>query len=331
MTKQWTGLETRSSNIFIFMNNQKLVSIIILAWNGKDVISQNLKSVLSNFDSEKCELIVVDNASTDNTVEIVKDLTKDLPEGCFKLIENKENLGFAKGNNVGIKEATGKYILLLNQDVEQKKDAILKMIEFLENDEANSGKKYGAVAPQLLFPNGEVQDFSCRPLYDWNVLLKDYLSFGRYRKKFYDHSKSQDVEQPMASVLMIRGDLLKELNGLDENENFWIYFNDVDLSYRIKQAGFNHYFLADVQFFHHHGESAAKMFPIDRLWKYHKGLHYYFLKNIIKNKVSVQYLFLLIISVASFLVTVLREMFRFLKAKIKGRQEDLIVEIKKAL
>jgi len=273
------------------MENKPLISIIILTWNGKEVIEKNLDSLRGCFNDERYEIIVVDNGSTDETWQIL-DKYKDK----IKLIKNGKNLGFAIGNNVGIKQAQGKYILLLNQDVECKGDAINKMIDFLENN-----SDYGAVAPQLLYPNGKVQ-ISCRPFYVWKVFLMELLTFGSYKNKFYDHCKSQEVDQPMASVLMLRGDLLRKLEGFDTHSDFWLYFNDIDLSYRIHQEGFKHYFLAEAKFYHHHGQSAFSLKNFKRTWLWHRGLHRFFLKHIFHSKWSFRYLFFIILLISSYVV-----------------------------
>ena len=292
------------------MNQQPLLSIIILSWNGQEIIKKNLDSIMKVFDREKYELIVVDNGSTDRTIEILK----KYPEA--KIIENKENLGFAKGNNIGIEQAQGKYILLLNQDVECVGDAIGKMIEFLEkNDE------YGAVAPQLLYPDGRIQ-ISCRPFYGWKTYLMELKTFGKYKEKFYDHIKNQEVDQPMASVLMIRGELLKKLGGFDDHQDFWLYFNDVDLSFRIHQAGFKHYLLAEEKFFHHHGKSAYALKDFKRTWLWHKGLRRFFLKNIIKRKFSFEYLLLLILMTYSYIALNVLLVFRVYKHKGASQKND---------
>ncbi|MDD3608108.1 MAG: glycosyltransferase family 2 protein [Candidatus Moranbacteria bacterium] len=273
------------------MEKKPLVSMIILAWNGRTVLRKNLESLKRFFGREEYELIVVDNGSTDETPKILEEYKNDL-----RIIKNTKNLGFAAGNNVGIKTAQGKYILLLNQDVECIGDAIEKMVAFLEDH-----PQYGAVAPQLLYPDGRVQ-ISCRPFYGWKTFLLELLTLGIYKNRFYDHNRSQDVDQPMASVLMIRGELLKKLEGFDDHQDFWLYFNDVDLSYRIHQAGFRHYFLSEAKFYHHHGQSAYNLKNFKRTWLWHRGLRRFFLKHIIKSKWSFQYLTFVGLSVLSYLL-----------------------------
>ena len=289
------------------MNGNPLLSIVILSWNGQSLIKQNLDSIMKVFDREKYELIVVDNGSTDKTLEILK----EYPE--IKLIKNEKNLGFAKGCNIGIERAEGKYILLLNQDVECVDDAIGEMVKFLDKN-----NEYGAVAPQLLYPNGKVQ-ISCRPFYDWKTYVMELLTFGKYKDNFYDHSKSQEVDQPMASVLMIRGELLKKLGGLDDHPNFWLYFNDVDLSYRIHKEGYKHYLLAETKFYHHHGTSGYSLKDFKRTWLWHKGLKRFFLKHIIKRKISFQYLFLLILMFFSYTVLNISLIFKIYRHKNKEK------------
>jgi GT2 family glycosyltransferase len=289
------------------MTNKKIkLSILILTWNGEQVIEKNLKSLFKNFPKDNSwEILVVDNGSNDKTKEIVKKYKK------IKLIAKKKNYGFARGNNFGIKEAKGEYVLLLNQDVEQKGLAIKKMIDFLDQNQ-----EFGLVAPQLLYPSGKIQ-YSCRPFYDWKNLVIDYLTLGQYRKKYYDHNKSQEVDQPMASVLMIRKSILSKIKGFDAHRDFWLYFNDMDLSYRIHKKGYSHYFLSEAQFFHHHGESARKLFEIKRLWEYHRGLKRYFLKHHIgESFVLYRFLFVFVFLPVSFFLMLAKSFMLALVGKI---------------
>lgn len=277
------------------MSNKKL-SIVILTWNGDDVIKKNLDSIFQNFDNENWEVILVDNDSIDKTLEIISKYPQ------IKLIKNEKNLGFAVGNNIGIKKARGEYVLLLNQDVEAIDDAIRKMIKFLDEN-----KEYGAVAPQLLYPDGKVQ-ISCRPFYGWKTYLMELLTFGKYKDNFYDHTKSQEVEQPMASVLMVRGDLLRKLEGFDENKDFWLYFNDVDLSYRIQKEGYKSYLLTEAKFYHHHGQSAYSLKNFKRTSLWFRGLKRFFLKHYIKSKWCPSYWLLLTLMGISYVVLNVKQM-----------------------
>jgi len=261
--------------------NKIKLSIIVLTWNGAQVIKQNLDSIFKKFPKDNSwEVIVVDNNSHDETREIVNQYKK------VRLVEKKKNHGFAKGNNFGISEAKGEYVLFLNQDVEQKGQAIQEMVNFLGDNQ-----EFGLVAPQLLYPDGRIQ-LSCRPFYTWKNIFIDYLTFGWYRKSRYDHAQSQVVDQPMASVLMVRKTVLDKVRGFDDHRDFWIYFNDMDLSFRIHKEGYSHYLLSTAQFFHHHGESTRKLFEVRRLWEYHRGLKRYFLKHHIKRRFGAHWILL---------------------------------------
>ncbi len=283
------------------------LSIIILTWNGEQVIEKNLKSIFKSFPKDDSwEILVVDNGSVDKTKDIIKKYPK------IKLIAKNKNYGYAKGNNFGIKKAKGELILLLNQDVEQKNQAIKGLVNFLDQNQ-----EYGLVAPQLLYPNGKIQ-YSCRPFYNWKNIFIDYLTLGQYRKKYYDHNKSQKVDQPMASVLMIRKSILDKIKGFDDHRDFWIYFNDMDLSYRIHKKGYSHYFATDSQFFHHHGESTRKLFEMKRLWEYHRGLKRYFLKHHIeKSFVLCQFSFVLIFLPISYLLMLVKSFLLALIFRVK--------------
>ena len=260
------------------INNTSLkveLSIIILTWNSQEVIENCLDSIYSSNRDLNFEIIVVDNNSRDRTKEILKN---SYPK--VKLMANVKNLGYAKGNNQGIEKSKGEFILLLNPDVKLIDDFLAKITKFFkEHPEA------GALGPQLLNPDKSIQS-SCREFPEYSTILWELLSlshifprskiFGRWRMRYFDHNSLAEVDQPMGSVLLIRRKTLKEVGLFDTN--FKMFFNDVDLCYRIKKAGWKIYFYPGAKAFHIKASSTqkakAKMIFLSH-WGFYKFLKKY--------------------------------------------------------
>lgn len=224
------------------------VSIIILSWNTKQLLKQCLGSVTSDQQtatskkpvtdhrSPITEVIVVDNGSTDGSPEMVR---RYFP--WVRLIRNKQNLGFARGNNQGIKAATGDLIMLLNSDTIVQKGAVEKLAVHLIKS-----LEIAAVSPLLLNEDGSTQRDPCylklpspiTVLFYYNSLLK------KIAIKFFpwllfsatDSSQPAAVDQLPGAAIMLKKEILKKLKGLDEA--YLLYFEDVDLSFRIQKLGY---------------------------------------------------------------------------------------------
>ncbi len=235
-----------------------LLSIIIVTWNNEEFIEACLESIFETKGSIDLEVIVIDNASEDRTVGIIR---KFEPE--VRLISNQKNLGYARGNNQGIESAGGEYILFLNPDVILEGDTIELMLSFLQEH-----KEIEGLGPQLLNKDGSIQP-SCREFPDFVILLWEitglsYLfpksrTFGRWRMGYFDFKSTREVEQPMSSCLLLRRDVLQKVGTFDEG--FPIFFNDVDLCYRIKKSKGKLYFSPEAKAFHYKGGSTQKTKP----------------------------------------------------------------------
>ncbi len=256
-----------------------LLSIIIVTWNSEEFIKSCLKSIFSSKGSIDFEVILIDNASQDETVKIINEFKSEV-----KLICNQKNLGYAKGNNQGMEIARGEYILLLNPDVELKEKCLQLMLDFMEKHTDIDG-----LGPQLLNLNGTIQP-SCREFPDFSILFWEISGlsflfpkskiFGRWRMGYFDFQSVREVDQPMGSCLLLPRKILEEVGVLDEN--FPIFFNDVDLCYRIKKSGGKLYFFPDAKTFHYKGGSTQKVKPemiasahlsfFGFLFKYKKGV-----------------------------------------------------------
>ncbi|HRJ85205.1 MAG TPA: glycosyltransferase family 2 protein [Ignavibacteria bacterium] len=234
----------------------KDISVIIVTWNSADEIVKCVNSVIEAAGDLKIELIVIDNNSSDDSFEVVNKIS--FP--ALNAVKNSGNLGYTKAVNQGIKLSHGKYILLLNPDTILNNSSIKFMYDFLEANPA-----YGACAPLMKNPDGSLQ-YSVRnfPTY-WRMFCEFSLLayvfpktklFGSWKAKYMDYSAEQDIEQPMAAAFMIRAELLRKIDNMDER--FRMFFNDVDLCKKIYDEGSGIRLLPSAVVIHEHGVSIKK-------------------------------------------------------------------------
>jgi GT2 family glycosyltransferase len=230
------------------------LSVVIPSWNTRELLAACLDA-LGAADLPETETIVVENASADGSAEMVAERFPDVV-----LVRNAENRGFAGGCNQGMALSRGRFVLLLNSDTEVARDAIARLIAWLEAHPA-----YGAAAPLLHHPDGRVQPSLKRfpglatalwfstPLQRW---FPDNAELRRYFMRDADQAASADVDQPPAACLLIRRDVLELVGPFDEA--LWLFYNDVDLSKRMAAAGFKTRYVAEARVLHHEGASTSK-------------------------------------------------------------------------
>ena len=208
------------------------VSIIIVSYNSSSVLKPCLQSIMEQEFSGEAEVIVVDNASADGTPDMVRE---QFP--WVKLIAGNENLGYSKGVNVGIRRAQGRYFFILNPDTVVKPDSIQKLTEFMGRT-----PDAGIVGPKLVFHDGNVQ-YSCRRFYTFKVLLLRRTPLGKLFKNAkavsdhlmldFDHETTREVDWMLGAALFVRREAVESVGLMDER--FFLYFEDVDWCYRMKQ------------------------------------------------------------------------------------------------
>lgn len=252
------------------MKTPKL-SIVILAWNNQKDLQNCIESIIETY-QEYYQLIIVDNASTDHTPEYLVKLEKkwNQKNSQLQIITNNNNLGYAEGNNVALEYIKGKYTLWLNQDIIVQKQSIQNLVQYLDNH-----SEYAMLAPQLQYPDGQIQK-SCRQLPTLGHILNSILKF-KWDDNF-DYTKSQECEQPMASAIMIRTKIMQELGGFDSHPDYWLFFNDVDLSKNLESKDYKTYYLAEAKMYHNHGASTTKLWNIKKRLYWQKGFNRYFIK-----------------------------------------------------
>ena len=252
------------------------LSIIIVSWNVANLLKTCLNSIYKYTRGISFEIFVIDNASADNTVEMVK---KKFP--CIHLIANDVNRGFARANNQGIKKAKGDYILLLNPDTELKEDSLIKMTKFMKQTPGA-----GITGCHLLNPDTSHQDSVRRfpkfldqalILLKLHHLFPQFPAFRRYLCQKFDYKRQQEVDQVMGAFFMIRKQVIDQIGLLDEN--FFIWFEEVDYCLRAKKTGWQVIYTPVTEVTHHFGQSFKQMMTVEKQKIWNKSLRYYFLKH----------------------------------------------------
>jgi O-antigen biosynthesis protein len=232
------------------------LSVIIVNYNVKHFLEQCLCSVEKAIDGLKAEVIVIDNASSDNSVGYLK---PRFP--LVNFISNPANVGFAKACNQGIVIAKGKYLLFLNPDTLVPEDGLQKCLAFLEAD-----PKAGALGIKMLDGKGQFLKESKRAfpsprtsmfkLFGLARLFPRSSIFSRYHLGHLNENENHEVDVLAGAFMMIKKEVLEKTGGFDEI--FFMYGEDVDLSYRIQKAGYANYYFADASIIHFKGESTRK-------------------------------------------------------------------------
>ena len=236
------------------------LSIIIVSWNTRDILAQCLESVLTEIKSLPyltTETLVVDNISTDGSVQMLRE---NFP--WVRLIENQENVGFARANNQAIRQSSGRYVLLLNPDTKVMPGALGLLFEFMETN-----LQAGVAGARILNPDQTLQ-ISCYPAPNlsrefWRLFYMDKLRpYGSYRMADWPIDQPRGVDVLLGACLFIRREALDQVGLLDEN--YFIYSEEVDLCYRFQQRGWLLYWVPQSQIIHYGGQStqqvAAAMF-----------------------------------------------------------------------
>lgn len=233
----------------------KDVSIVIVSWNVRDRLRACLGSIYRFTSGIEFEVFVVDNNSADGSADMV---SAEFPD--VRLIRNKDNRGFAKANNQALRDCAGRYALLLNPDTELVDNACKAMVDFME---ANPDAE--ALGCRLLHGDGSLQP-SCRrfPSLFIDLMETFYLDslfpksgiFNRYRMGGWDHSHTREVDQPYGACLLVRRNALDRVGLMDER--FFMYYDEIDLCYRIKRSGGRVYFSNVATVIHHANESSKQ-------------------------------------------------------------------------
>jgi N-acetylglucosaminyl-diphospho-decaprenol L-rhamnosyltransferase len=229
------------------------LSIIIVNYNTGLLTSSCLKKILSQNLPFAFEIIVIDNASSDDSVSFLR---SDFPD--IDIISNDKNLGLASGVNIGLKKAIGEYKLILNPDIIVLDKAIQTLVEYMDKN-----TEVGMTGGKLLSPNGKLQ-YSCYRFYKPTTILYRRTWLGNTKKgksavnhflmKDYDHKNATEVDWLMGACLMVRSKALDDVDGMDDH--FFLYFEDVDWCRRFWEANWSVVYVPTAKFSHYHQRSS---------------------------------------------------------------------------
>lgn len=232
------------------------ISIVIVNYNVEYFLEQCLNSVFAALKNVHGEVFVVDNNSIDNSVEMVREKFPTV-----HVIDNKENVGFSRANNQAMRIAKGDYILLLNPDTVVEEDTFQKCVQFM--DEHPDG---GGLGVRMIDGKGKFLPESKRGLptpavafykiFGLSRLFPKSKTFGKYHLGYLDEFDTNEIEILSGAYMFMRKDALDKVGLLDED--FFMYGEDIDLSYRITQGGYKNYYYPETQIIHYKGESTKK-------------------------------------------------------------------------
>ena len=233
-----------------------ILSIIIVNYNVEHFLHQCLKSIEKAIQDIPLEIFVVDNNSVDNSLNMLRN---NFP--YVKIIANSDNKGFSKANNQAIRQAKGKYILLLNPDTIIQPNTLIETISFLQET-----PHAGAVGVKMIDGNGNFLPESKRSLpnpksafykiFGLSKLFPKSKKYGQYHLNYLDENKIYEVDVLSGAFFMTRKNILDEIGMLDET--FFMYGEDIDLSYRIQQHGYKNFYFPKTSIIHYKGESTKK-------------------------------------------------------------------------
>jgi len=228
------------------------VSIIIVNWNTRELLSQCLQSIYASRTTKEIEVWVVDNGSTDGSVEMVRE---NFPQ--VEITVNEKNVGFAHANNQAIKRSSGDTVMLLNPDTVVDRDAIENLLHFLEvHSDA------GVVGPRLLNPDRSLQE-SAYPeptLFRefWRMFHLDrFNSYAEYPMEKWSHAQAMQVDVLMGACMLIRRKIFDQVGLMDED--FFIYSEEVDLCTRIRDYGWRLFWYPEAAVVHYGGQSTQQV------------------------------------------------------------------------
>ena len=259
-----------------------MLSIIIVNYNTEDLLCRCLSAVNGRNHQFPIETLVVDNGSRDGSVSMVR---RDFPN--VRLIENEENMGFARANNIGLEVARGDYILMLNSDTKVLGNTLHKLVTFL-----NSHPEVAVVSGRLVYPDfsdqGVARTFPTplNALFGRRSILTKLFPNNKYSKRYMVSRQNQsgepfEVDWVSGACLMARKTVVEEVDRLDDG--FFMYWEDADLCYRIKQKNWKIYCIPEAIVIHFEGKSSQKQKNSRMIIEFNKSAYRYYRKHHIRN------------------------------------------------
>lgn len=257
-------------------NHKNKISIIIVSYNVRDFLLHSLQSINKALKNLASEIIVVDNASIDGSAQAVY---KHFPEVI--LIENDTNIGFSAANNVGIKKASGDYVVLINPDTVVQEDTFTKLVGFMENNPDAGGSTCKIINPDGTFSIDSRHSVPKPSTALWKFLGLSRLFpkskiFGRYNLTYLDPEETYAVDAISGSFMFLRKKAIDDVGLLDED--YFMYCEDVDYCYRLNNNGWKIYYVPESSIVHYKGESTKKS-NIDYTVNFNKSLYLFYKKH----------------------------------------------------
>lgn len=270
------------------------LSIIIVNYNTYTLTKQTIDSVLEKKLPFEYEIMLVDNASQDDSMARLQEDYKELiSQGLLNITLNDANLGFAKANNIGMKKSKGEYILLLNSDTYVVEDCLQQCMQYIEryNTEAaiqgENECKIGALGCKVILSDGTL-DHACKrgfptpraSLYYFLKLHKrDKVKYGLYDALHLDENEVGEVDCLMGAFMLMPRHVLDQVGLLDED--FFMYGEDIDLCYRIKEGGYKIMYYPEASIIHYKGGSSKKR-RTKVIYDFHNAMWIFYKKHYIK-------------------------------------------------
>lgn len=310
-------------NILI-INNKKLtdyicqmqLSVIILNYNVRYFLEQCLLSVQAALQHIEGEIIVIDNNSSDDSCQMMKTRFPHI-----KLIENKENTGFPKGNNIGVAEAKGEYLCILNPDTVVAEDTFTKIFN---SKLPTPNSQLGILGCKLIDGTGNFLPESKRGIpTPWVAFTKIFglykifpksIIFNQYYAQYLTENQSGKADILVGAFMLMKRDLYNQVGGFDEN--CFMYSDDIDLSYRILKKDKINYYFAETTVIHYKGESTVK--DGTYMKRFQEAMDYFYTKHFKKSA-----FFTVFMKVGSFFFAFLKKN----KAGVSNRKIDKYILI----
>jgi len=262
------------------------LSVAIVNWNVCDLLRNCLRSIVRSAkaqapDDRPCslaigpwrgEIIVVDNASTDGSVTMLRE---EFP--LIQVIANQENVGFTRGNNQALRASQGRYVLLLNPDTEVVGNALPTMVDYMERH-----PQIGALGPQLCHPNGSIQSSrrrfpSLATAFLESTILQQWFPHNRVLDRYYINDQPDDAVQQVdwvvGACILLRREAIEEVGLLDES--VFMYSDELDWCRRAKSAGWRVVYLPTAQVIHYEGQSSEQAVPARHIHFQTAKIHYF--------------------------------------------------------
>ena len=248
----------------------KIVSIIIPHYNGKKLLHNCISSIYQNINIDNFEIIVVDNASTDDSVKNIKDLFSDVV-----IVSNKENIGYSGGCNIGAQQAKGKYLIFLNNDTEHSDGWIEKLVDFLEKHPDT----FAAQPKVLNINNKEYFDYAGGAGGFIDRFGFPYVKgrlFNTLEKDTGQYDEPSEIFWSSGAAMIVRADIFNQLNGFDEV--YFAYMEEIDLCWRAQALRYKIWSIPNA-YVYHYGKQTIKENTVKSHYLNHRNSWILFLKN----------------------------------------------------